>query len=188
MKTILQSAASLFAVMPGLAALVSGAPVPPEARWLFSVFAQVFGILTILVFWKFQDFFLRLSAIVASVVSVVLVGVGVALSIAYYLLFAYCSIQPTGDFRGQPSVFLPLWLEGDVAKLAANVDNNRTKMVNTLGPGDIDDRLSDQGLTVAKIVTFFVFLITYEGVFICWTLAFCILSVREKKDNTNAGG
>ena len=135
---------------------------------------------SILVVWKFEERILRWERLFATNLALGLVGVGVVFAIGNFFLFNYCSIPATGDFRGQGTVFFPLWLDKDVAQLGAKVDGDRAKLVNTFGPVDINDRLSVQGVTLAKVVTFFAFLVLYEGVFICWTMAFVILSLREK--------
>ena len=109
MRSILKGAAALFAVIPGISVLSSGAAAPPGYAKLFGLFIEVVGIATLLLVFVNRKNWTKSSA-AASTLGLCAGVAAILLLLVYFGLFEHCVVKV--EKRG--TSYIPLWVSKDL--------------------------------------------------------------------------
>lgn len=172
MKRVLLAAASAFACIPGLAAILSGLGAPPTAGVWFGGLATSMGVVTILIVMLHSPDLARVQTKIVTRWAVVLLGVGAIMILFYTLLFDWCVVSNPK----YGAVVYPLWATGDLAKLIVQA-GGRWEALDRYGIAGIDAAIQKSS-SVIWTLTIGSFVTVYSTLVVCFTAAFALPAAR----------
>jgi len=182
MKKALLAAASAFACVPGLAAIISGLGAPPNAGVWFGGIATSMGVLTILLIMLRSADLSRVPTRTVTRWSIILLGVGVVAFVAYTLLFDWCVVS----HPAYGAVVYPLWTTGDLAKLVTQA-GGRWNALDRYGTAGIDAAIQKSS-SIIWAFTIGSFIVCYSTLIVCLTAAFALPAARlDKRSDRKVG-
>lgn len=179
--TILTAASGTFALVPGIAVLITEVGVPPgTSSVLYATVMESLGVLCLLILWLNKDKLQQLTVKSATRMTILL-GVSFFVFLILYLqLFGFYVISTPGS----ESLLFPLWPQGELASGLAMYES-KIALIREWGRDDVYNVISESS-NVALQWSKMVFLLVYVIMFISLTLSFGILGVHvkeEKKEN-----
>ena len=163
----------IFAVLPGLAVLLSNIGVPPNSsKILFSGVIESLGVLTLMILLLNKEWIIRLSNRSINFISITTIGIFILALFSYIFLYNYLVV---GTGISDP-VFFPLWAQRELMEGIIQV-GNRSELINEWGRDDVVKviQASSQG---SLLITTMIMLVIYQLIFVSLTFSFGILGIK----------
>jgi hypothetical protein len=176
MHRLFLAASSLFAAIPGVAVLLTGAGVPPGSKALFGGTLEVFGALTILILWVNRSRIRRLKQQAVTKYSILLAGGAFVALAVYVVLIGYCVAQAPG----RTPVFFPLMVSDSIAGMV-DAAGSRDATLPLYGSEEVREVIHESA-PVALGITTVLLLLLYLIPFISIAAAFGIVGIKTGAD------
>jgi len=172
--TFFTVASAAFAVIPGMAVLISKIGVPPTSSTaLFSSTLEAMGVLTLMILFVNKN---RIRKRTEKNITRLAIGGAIIFIVCfctYFLLFGYLN----EDITNSESLFFPLWSQGDL-KIYLQEYGSRTELITQFGRDDVAKLIETTSKT-SLLITTILFLILYQLIFIPLTYAFGLLAIKS---------
>ncbi len=170
-------ASGAFAVIPGLAILVSNVGVPPNSsNALFSAIIEALGVLTLMILWLNKGNIRKRTEVNVTKLAIGGILVFIICLFCYLFLFAYL----IEEVPNSNSLFFPLWAQGDL-KQNLEIFGSRSELITQFGRDDVAKLIKDTSNT-SLILTTIILLAIYQLIFVSLTYAFGMLAVKSTSD------
>ncbi|WPU96605.1 hypothetical protein SNE25_13865 [Mucilaginibacter sabulilitoris] len=181
LKTSLQAAAGVFAIIPGLAVLATNIGVPPNcSKVMFFATIESFGIFTLMLLHFNQNMFKSFS-----IKAINSLTIGSILVFAFTMfLYLYLFSEYVVEVAGSSPLFFPLWPRGELKQGLADI-GSKANLIKEWGRDDVFHVIKSSSSSMLTRTTLF-FLFLYQLIFVSLTFAFGLLALRvgEMKDNS----
>lgn len=181
LKSFYKSISSLFATLPGIAALVAGLAVPPDiSKILFAGVLEFFGVLS-LVIVLFNDEPLKKLSRGSITKASIWLGIFSLVALFSYLILLNVTVV---DHPIYDPIQFPLWSQGDLVTWLSRVNENKFELVEMLGRQGVKD-IIDSSSKTGLIMSHLLLLFTYLLIFLPFVVAFNMMAVRMTAKNAN---
>lgn len=176
MKSLMLAASSCFAVVPGLAVLVTGIGTPPGKTVLFSGMVEVSGVLAILILYVYRKTLAAMAKKRVTRASVIAAIASVFALIAYLWMHDLtCVTASAPDWKTFGPVYFPLVLSGELEEEVVNA-GSRQAFIDKWGPRQAETVVARMSTTSwIQPLTTGILLIVYCGLFAGFTVAFGVV-------------
>jgi hypothetical protein len=172
--TFFTSASATFAVVPGVAVLLSNVGVPPTSSTaLFSSTLEAMGVLTLMILWINKDNIRERSEKNITQIAIGAAIVFILSLCTYFLLFGHLN----ESVLNSQSLFFPLWSQGEL-KIDLRNFGSRSELITQFGRDDVALLIETTSKT-ALLVTTILLLILYQLIFVPLTFAFGLLAIKS---------
>ena len=175
--TILTAASGTFALVPGIAVLITEVGVPPgTSSVMYATVMESLGVLSLLILWLNKNKLQQLSVKSATRITILLAVSFFVFLIVYLQLFGFYVVSTPGS----ESLLFPLWPQGELASGLAKYDSKAT-LIREWGRDDVFNVIAESS-NLALQWSKMVFLLVYVIMFTSLTLSFGILGVCIKEE------
>jgi uncharacterized membrane protein len=175
--TFFTSASAAFAVVPGVAVLLSNIGVPPTSSTaLFSSTLEAIGALTLMILWINKN---KIRERTEKKITQLAIGsaiIFIASLCTYFLLFGHL----TESVPHSESLFFPLWPQGEL-KMDLQKFESRSEMITQFGRDDVAQLIETTSKTTLHITTILLLLL-YQLIFVPLTFAFGLLAIKSTEN------
>ncbi|MES2111862.1 MAG: hypothetical protein V4577_24100 [Bacteroidota bacterium] len=167
-------AAGVFAVVPGLATLISKVGVPPDSSsTLFSAVIESLGVLTLMILWLNKGRIQKKSE--QKVTNLSIGGIVFFLVSLFSYIFLYNYLIE--DVPNSRPLYFPLWAQGEL-KTDLVKYGTRNELITQFGRDDVAKLIQESSKQALSITTL-VLLFLYQLIFVPLTFSFGILAVKS---------
>lgn len=158
--------------VPGLAVLATGIGTPPESRALFGGTIESLGAFTLLLLWVNRERIMVMAPSTISKRSVMLIFMFFLSLLSYVMMFSIC----VKDIDGE--TYFPLWVSAELKEMV-HLAGGRDAAVQRYGIDAVHNAIHNTS-DISLPVTTAVLLVTYALSFTFLTIAFALLSIRNR--------
>ena len=167
-------ASAVFAVVPGVAVLLSNVGVPPNAsKNLFAATIEALGVITLMILWVNKEWIKQRSLATITKMSVFSIIIFIVSLFSYIFLYGYLVVEVP---ESEP-LFFPLWAEGELKTNLAKL-GSRGELVNQWGRDDVYKVIQNTS-TTQLLITTLILLFIYQLLFVSLTLSFGLLGIKS---------